>query len=69
LPFLDENYTDLPAETRMPDHTIWDHLDITSALVPTIESGAALLAFKVAPVQEFIEKSRKPLTCGQGVTF
>ena len=59
LPFLDEKYTDLPAETRMPDHTIWDHLDITSALVPTIESGAALLAFKVAPVQEFIEKSRK----------
>lgn len=59
LPFLDLNYSDLPAETRMPDHTIWDHLDITSALVPTVESGAALFAFKVAPVQEFIEKSRK----------
>jgi len=58
-PFLNPRYVDLPAETRMPDHTIWDHLDITSALVPTIEGGAALLAFKVAPVQEFIEKSRK----------
>jgi CRISPR-associated protein Cmr2 len=59
LPFLDRKYWDLPAETRLPDHTIWDHLDITSALVPTIESGAALFSFKVAPVQEFIEKSRK----------
>ncbi|MCW3996678.1 MAG: type III-B CRISPR-associated protein Cas10/Cmr2 [Candidatus Bathyarchaeota archaeon] len=59
LPFLERKYWDLPAETRMPDHTIWDHLDITSALVPTIEKGAVLLSFKVAPVQEFIEKSRK----------
>lgn len=58
LPFQDERYADLPAETRIPDHTIWDHLDVASALAPTIEKGAALLAFKVTPVQEFIEKSR-----------
>ncbi|MEM3862298.1 MAG: type III-B CRISPR-associated protein Cas10/Cmr2, partial [Thermoplasmatales archaeon] len=49
----------LPADTRIPDHSIYDHMDITSALAPCIKDGISFLSFKIGPVQEFIENARK----------
>ncbi|MDR3298521.1 MAG: hypothetical protein LBU43_00590 [Candidatus Accumulibacter sp.] len=47
----------LPADTRIPDHSIWDHLDLTSAFVGAFsgdENGeAALLTMSIGPVQSF----------------
>ncbi len=50
----------LPAETRNPDHTIWNHLDVTAAFqaARSHEAKFALLAFALGPVQQFIEASR-----------
>jgi CRISPR-associated protein Cmr2 len=50
----------LPADTRTPDHTIWNHLDITSGLKAAMAdgTGAALLSFALGPVQRFIEAAR-----------
>jgi CRISPR-associated protein Cmr2 len=52
----------LPADTRVPDHSIWDHLDLTSAFAgafATDEKGdAALLALSLGPVQSFIAAAR-----------
>lgn len=52
----------LPADTRVPDHTIWTHLDLTSALAGAFaadpERGAALLVVSFGPVQEFIAQAR-----------
>ena len=57
--FADE-FINLPADTRIPDHTIWDHLDTTSAIYGAMERGKpALLMFKISPVQSFILNSRK----------
>ncbi len=50
-----------PAETRNPDHTLWQHLDSTAAMAWALDGGAggaALLSFKLGPVQAFIEASR-----------
>ncbi len=53
----------LPADTRIPDHSIWDHLDLTSAFagafVADPEGEAALLALSIGPVQGFIAAARK----------
>ncbi len=52
----------LPADTRVPDHSIWDHLDLTSAFAGTFaadgKSEAALLALSLGPVQPFIAAAR-----------
>lgn len=50
----------LPADTRTPDHTIWNHLDITAGLKAAMADvgGAALMQFALGPVQQFIEASR-----------
>jgi len=52
----------LPADTRVPDHTIWAHLDLTSALAGAFAAdparGPALLVVSFGPVQEFIEQAR-----------
>jgi CRISPR-associated protein Cmr2 len=50
----------LPADTRTPDHTIWNHLDITAAYNAALsgEGGPALLSFALGPVQRFIEAAR-----------
>lgn len=51
----------LPADTRIPDHTIWSHTAITAALVPCITDGEVepeLLMFQLGPVQEFISQAR-----------
>ena len=52
----------LPADTRIPDHSIWDHLDLTSAFAGAFaadpEGEAALLALSIGPVQPFIAAAR-----------
>jgi CRISPR-associated protein Cmr2 len=53
----------LPADTRIPDHSIWDHLDLTSAFAGAFaadpKNEAALLALSIGPVQTFIAAARK----------
>lgn len=53
----------LPADTRIPDHSIWDHLDLTSAFAGAFaadpEGQAALLTLSIGPVQPFIAAARK----------
>jgi len=57
---VDEEIANLPADTRCPDHTIWDHLDASSAIYSAISEGKpALLIFKLSPVQDFIKNARK----------
>lgn len=48
----------LPADTRIPDHSIWEHKRITSAIAGALPKPAFLL-FAVGPVQEFIATARK----------
>lgn len=52
----------LPADHRVPDHTLFDHQDLVSALATAFvldpEEGPALLGVSVGPVQEFIATSR-----------
>ncbi|WP_437874914.1 type III-B CRISPR-associated protein Cas10/Cmr2 [Sorangium sp. So ce513] len=53
-----------PADSRVPDHSLWDHLRVTSSL--SFLSGRRhegpampwLLAFSLGPVQRFIAQSR-----------
>lgn len=49
-----------PADTRVPDHTIWDHLDLTSAFAGAFanDDQPALLAVSLGPVQSFIASAR-----------
>lgn len=53
----------LPADTRIPDHSIWDHLDLTSAFAGAFAADpkgeSALLALSIGPVQGFIAAARK----------
>lgn len=53
----------LPADTRVPDHSIWEHLDLTSAFAGAFaadpQGDAALLALSIGPVQSFIASARK----------
>ena len=52
----------LPADTRVPDHSIWDHLDLTSAFAGAFaadpDGEAALLTVSLGPVQSFIAAAR-----------
>jgi len=47
----------LPAETRLPDHTIWQHMGVVSALAET-GGRPAFLKFHLGPVQDFIAAAR-----------
>lgn len=54
----------LVADTRVPDHTLWQHAAIVSALETcrdrtTNKINAAFLLFQIGPVQEFIAQARK----------
>jgi CRISPR-associated protein Cmr2 len=53
----------LPADTRVPDHSIWEHLDLTSAFAGAFAGDpngeAALLTMSIGPVQSFIAAARK----------
>lgn len=52
----------LPADTRVPDHTIWSHLDLTAAFATSMAQSAdenpALLSMSFGPVQDFIAQAR-----------
>lgn len=60
----DRRFGFLPADTRIPDHTIWTHMQIVSALAGCIGVGTgtrwrpAFLKFQLGPVQEFIAAAR-----------
>lgn len=55
-------WQNLPADTRVPDHSIWAHLDIVSAFAGAMAADAngtpALLAVSFGPVQSFIAEAR-----------
>lgn len=61
----------LPADTRTPDHTIWQHLDLTSALAGAMTGGGrpALLTMSLGPVQEFIAAGRSTSDLWAGSHF
>ena len=52
----------LPADTRIPDHTIWTHLDLSAAFASSFAADAdanpALLSMAFGPVQDFIAQAR-----------
>jgi len=50
----------LPADTRIPDHSIWEHLKITS-VINAFEKfqNNSLFLFSIGPVQSFIAQARK----------
>ena len=54
----------MPADSRFPDHSIWHHNAMCSALNSCIESGGGpdqigLMVFSITPVQPFIARARK----------
>ena len=59
---LGELWKFLPADTRIPDHSIWDHLDLVSAFSGAFaadEKGeVALFSLAIGPVQGFIAAAR-----------
>jgi len=48
----------LVADTRVPDHTLWQHNGLVSALA-NCEQGISFLLFQIGPVQDFIKQARK----------
>ncbi len=56
----------LPADTRVPDHSIWEHIKISSAINVYLDEekkvlyqNNSLFLFTVGPVQSFISQARK----------
>jgi len=66
-------WTLLPADTRTPDHTIWQHLDLTSAFAGAFAADpageAALLTVTFGPIQPFIEAGRSTSDLWAGSHF
>ncbi len=66
----DQRLAYLPADTRLPDHTIWNHMSLTSAFAACKNGEGrlkpAFLHFQIGPVQEFIAaaKSTRDLASG-----
>jgi hypothetical protein len=59
----------LPADTRLPDHTIWTHNSIVSALQGCVVDGyfqPAFLLMHIGPVQEYIAQARRTLDLWSG---
>lgn len=61
----DWRFSYLPADTRIPDHTIWHHMQVTSALAgcalsndPHVPLRPAFLKLQIGPVQDFISAAR-----------
>ncbi len=52
----------LPADTRLPDHNVWTHNSLVSALQGCVTAGnklkPAFLLFQLGPVQDFIAQAR-----------
>lgn len=65
--FNDDSLILMPAETRLPDGSIWSHLSLTAAFTGAIEgyeetrkkSHPHLAVFTFSPIQELIKASRK----------
>lgn len=58
-PAIGQLWRMLPADTRVPDHSIWQHLDVVSSLAGALhEDAPALLTVSIGPVQNFIEQAR-----------
>lgn len=59
---LGELWPQLPADGRVPDHSIWEHLDLVSAFAGAFAADpngeVALLSLSIGPVQPFIAASR-----------
>jgi CRISPR-associated protein Cmr2 len=55
----------LVADTRIPDHTLWHHNGLVSALEVVHEKPAFLL-FQIGPVQDFIAQSRSMIDLWSG---
>lgn len=55
-----QTFEHLPADTRVPDHSIWQHLDMATALRGALaeQGGACLLTLTIGPVQQFIDSAR-----------
>ena len=57
----------LPADTRMPDHPMWHHFALTSAIYSSLErnegpdqkENLCMAVYSITPVQDFIGKARK----------
>lgn len=57
----------IPADTRLPDHPIWHHLGLTSAIYSSLEQNPenisdenlSMVVYSITPVQDFIGKARK----------
>ena len=54
----------IPADSRFPDHSIWQHNALCSAIYSSIElagdvSNVGMMVFSITPVQDFIAKARK----------
>ena len=62
VPALQDAWPLLPADCRLPDHTVWDHQDFSAALAAAFVAdpagGPALLAISLGPVQDFIAAAR-----------
>ena len=61
LPTISRELAFLPADTRIPDHTSWQHNAMASALAGCAVNGKlqpALLLFQLGGVQEFISQAR-----------
>lgn len=61
----DWRFNFLPADTRIPDHSIWHHMQVTSALAgcavddnPATPLRPAFLKMQIGPVQDFIATAR-----------
>jgi len=61
----------LPADTRSPDHTIWDHLKLCSAFSGIFAAGdePALMVVSLGPVQGFIAQARSTSDLWAGSHF
>lgn len=58
---LDPRLAFLPADTRIPDHTIWTHMSLTSGLQGCVQHNKlkpAFLIFQMGAVQDFIAQAR-----------
>jgi len=60
LGFFWENF---PADSRIPDHSIWNHNAMVSALGScydlSLKNAASVVVYSLSPVQPFIGKTRK----------
>lgn len=61
----DYRFAFLPAETRLPDHSVWTHMQVVSALDACADGkgkdavlNPAFLKFQLGPVQDFIAEAR-----------